>query len=122
MINYPGTAERPSVHFDENKGLFEIKGKSTLKNPGMFYNPLIEWITIYCANPKPETKVVIQLDLFDTASSRFIEIILRKFQPVHRANPNLVINWYYKDKDTLQAGEAYESLINIPFRFVEIED
>jgi hypothetical protein len=122
MINYAGTAERPSVHFDETQGLFEIKGKSTLKNPGLFYNPLIEWITIYCAHPNIQTRVSIHLEMFDTASSRFIEIILRKFQSLHQTNQNLIINWYYKDTDSLQAGEAYESIINIPFRFIEIED
>ena len=122
MINLAGTAESPAIHFDEVQGLIEVRGKSILKNPGTFYNPLIDWITIYCSHPNLQTRITIQLDAFNTSSSRFIEIILRKFQPLHRSNQNLIINWYYKDADSMQAGEAYESIINIPFRFIEIED
>ncbi len=36
----------------------------------------------------------------------------------------IVINWYYEedDEDMLEAGEDYQSIINVPFKMIEMQD
>ena len=35
----------------------------------------------------------------------------------------IVINWHYEedDEDMLEAGEDYQSIINVPFKMIEVQ-
>jgi hypothetical protein len=117
-----GTAKTPTVKFDGNNGLIEIKGRSIPENSIEFYKPLIDWLDKYSQNPKPTTKVNIQLEYFNTSSSKCILDVFKKLESIHKSNYEVVINWYYEedDEDMLEAGEDYESIIRIPFKMIEI--
>ncbi|HEY4785534.1 MAG TPA: DUF1987 domain-containing protein [Bacteroidales bacterium] len=117
-----GTAKTPNVRFDGSQGLVEIKGRSIPENSIEFYKPLVDWLDRYAQNPKQTTKVNIQLEYFNTSSSKCILDVFKKLEVIHKANKEVVINWYYEedDEDMLEAGEDYESIIRIPFKMIEI--
>ena len=70
------------------------------------------------------TKVNIQLEYFNTSSSKCILDVFKKLEAIHKAKNEVIINWYYEedDEDMLEAGEDYESIIRVPFKMVEIVD
>ena len=117
-----GTAKTPNIRFDGNQGLIEIKGRSIPENSIEFYKPLVDWLDKYSQGPKQTTKVNIQLEYFNTSSSKCILDVFKKLETIHKANHEVVINWYYEedDEDMLEAGEDYESIIRIPFKMIEI--
>jgi hypothetical protein len=117
-----GTAKTPNVRFDGNQGLIEIKGRSIPENSIEFYKPLVDWLDRYSQTPKQSTKVNIQLEYFNTSSSKCILDVFKKLETIHKSNHEVVINWYYEedDEDMLEAGEDYESIIRIPFKMIEI--
>jgi hypothetical protein len=117
-----GTAKTPSIRFDGDHGLIEIKGRSIPENSIEFYKPLIDWLDKYSQSPKQVTKVNIQLEYFNTSSSKCILDVFKKLETIHKSNYEVVINWYYEedDEDMLEAGEDYESIIRIPFKMIEI--
>jgi len=117
-----GTAKTPTVRFDANQGLVEIKGRSIPENSVDFYRPLVDWLDKYSQSPKEQTKVNIQLEYFNTSSSKCILDVFKKLEAIHKSNHEVVINWYYEedDEDMLEAGEDYESIIRIPFKMIEI--
>jgi Domain of unknown function (DUF1987). len=117
-----GTAKTPNIRFDGNQGLIEIKGRSIPENSIEFYKPLVDWLDKYAQNPKTTTKVNVQLEYFNTSSSKCILDVFKKLETIHKANHEVVINWYYEedDEDMLEAGEDYESIIRIPFKMIEI--
>jgi hypothetical protein len=117
-----GTAKTPTVRFDGIQGLIEIKGRSIPENSIDFYRPLVDWLERYSQSPKQQTKVNIQLEYFNTSSSKCILDVFKKLEFIHKSNNEVVINWYYEedDEDMLEAGEDYESIIRIPFKMVEI--
>ena len=117
-----GTAKTPIIRFDGDLGLIEIKGRSIPENSIEFYKPLVDWLDRYSQNPKQTTKVNIQLEYFNTSSSKCILDVFKKLEVIHKANREVVINWYYEedDEDMLEAGEDYESIIRIPFKMIEI--
>jgi hypothetical protein len=117
-----GTAKTPSIKFDPNSGLIEIKGRSIPENSIEFYKPMVDWLEKYSKSPKPQTKVNIQLEYFNTSSSKCILDVFKKLEEIHKSNNQVVINWYYEedDEDMLEAGEDYESIIRIPFKMIEI--
>jgi SiaC family regulatory phosphoprotein len=117
-----GTAKTPNIRFDGEQGLIEIKGRSIPENSIEFYKPLVDWLEMYSQNPKQTTKVNIQLEYFNTSSSKCILDVFKKLESIHKSNREVVINWYYEedDEDMLEAGEDYESIIRIPFKMIEI--
>lgn len=117
-----GTPKTPTVKFDAETGVIEIKGRSIPENSVEFYKPLVDWLEEYKANPAPKTQVNIQLEYFNTSSSKCILDVFKKLEAIHKAKNDVEINWYYEedDEDMLEAGEDYESIIRIPFKMIEI--
>ena len=123
-IYIEGTPKTPLVKFDEDKGVIEIKGRSIPENSIEFYKPLVDWLDLYAKTPLTKTQVNVQLEYFNTSSSKCILDVFKKLEGIHKSNHEVVINWYYEedDEDMLEAGEDYESIIRVPFKMIEIVD
>ncbi len=122
-----GTNKTPTVLFDADKGLIEVKGRSIPENSIEFYKPLVDWLDKYATedNAKDLTKVNIQLEYFNTSSSKCILDVFKKLEAINKLdNKEVIINWYYEedDEDMLEAGEDYQSILKIPFKMIEIEE
>lgn len=123
-INIEGTPKTPSVKFDAEQGVIEIKGRSIPENSIEFYKPLVDWLEKYAINPLDKTYVNVQLEYFNTSSSKCILDVFKKLEVIHKTNKEVIVNWYYEedDEDMLEAGEDYESIIRVPFKMIEIVD
>jgi hypothetical protein len=123
-ISIEGTPKTPTVNFDAATGIVEIKGRSIPENSIEFYRPLVEWLEEYSKEPQKLTTVNIQLEYFNTSSSKCILDVFKKLESIKKARNEVVINWYYEedDEDMLEAGEDYESIIRIPFKMIEVVD
>ena len=117
-----GTAKTPTVKFDAGEGVIEIKGRSIPENSIEFYKPLVEWLEEYSATPLDLTQVNVQLEYFNTSSSKCILDVFKKLETIHKGKNEVIINWHYEedDEDMLEAGEDYESIIRVPFKMIEI--
>jgi hypothetical protein len=119
-----GTPKTPSIKFDGDTGVIEIKGRSIPENSIEFYKPLVDWLEEYAKNPGKQTKVNMHLEYFNTSSSKCILDVFKKLEAIHKNKNEVIINWYYEedDEDMLEAGEDYESIIRVPFKMIEIVD
>ena len=119
-----GTPKTPTVNFDAATGKIEIKGRSIPENSIEFYKPLVDWLEAYGAAAQANTVVNIQLEYFNTSSSKCILDIFKKLENIAKAGSEVIINWYYEedDEDMLEAGEDYQSIIKVPFKMIEIEE
>ncbi|MDG5800107.1 DUF1987 domain-containing protein [Marinilabiliaceae bacterium ANBcel2] len=119
-----GSPKTPYVMLDGEKGLIEIKGRSIPENSVEFYKPLIDWLDTYGEDPKDTTTVNVQLEYFNTSSSKCILDIFKKLELIYKKGTKVQINWYYEedDEDMFEAGEDYQSIINIPFSMFEMEE
>ena len=117
-----GTPKTPTVMFDPNHGLMEIKGRSHPENSIEFYKPLIAWLEEYAKDPWDKTIVRIQLEHFNTSSSKCILDVSKKLEDIYKSKHEVEINWYYEedDEDIFEAGEDYKSLIRTPFNMIQI--
>ena len=120
-IRIEGSPKTPTVNFIAETGTLEIKGRSIPENSIEFYKPLIEWIERYSKSPKDNTIVNVQLEYFNTSSSKCILDVFKRLEAI---NKEVQINWYYEedDEDKLEAGEDYDAIISIPFKMIEIEE
>lgn len=122
-INIEGTPKTPTVRFNADTGVLEIKGRSIPENAVEFYKPLVDWIGSYGDVAKDSTPVNIQLEYFNTSSSKCILDVFKKLESIN-GKTSIVINWHYEedDEDMLEAGEDYQAIINIPFKMIEMEE
>ena len=123
-LSIEGTPKTPTISFDFEKGQLEIKGRSIPENSIEFYKPLVDGLEKYAASPKPTTNANIQLEYFNTSSSKCILDVFKKLESIHKGGSQIVINWYYEqdDEDMLEAGEDYQAIINVPFKMIEVEE
>ncbi len=117
------TPKTPSVNFNAENGVLEIKGRSIPENSIEFYKPLVEWIEQYGISPQPKTIVNVQLEYFNTSSSKCILDVFKRLEAIANKGHEVIINWHYEedDEDMLEAGEDYQSIIKVPFKMIEVE-
>ncbi len=119
-ISIPGTFKTPTINSDSEKGVIEIKGRSNPENSAQFYKPLLEWVEEYSSMPSSKTIVNIQLEHFNTSSSKCILDIFKKLEPIKKANMDITVNWFYEedDEEMMEAGETYGTMTLIPFKLI----
>ena len=119
-----GTSKTPTVSFDENNGMLELKGRSIPENSIEFYKPFIDWIDRYARDPRPKTTLSVQLEYFNTSSSKCILDLFKKLELIRTTGNEVLVLWHYEqdDEDMLEAGEDYQAIINIPFKMIQIEE
>ncbi len=124
LVNIEGTPKTPTISLNSETGTIEIKGRSIPENSIEFYKPIVDWLDEYAKAPKEKTVVSIQLEYFNTSSSKCILDVFKKLENLKKGKSDVVINWYYEedDEDMLEAGEDYESIIKVPFKMIEIVD
>ena len=116
------TKKTPEVSFNVD-GRIKISGRSIPEDATKFYDDLYEWIFYYCQNPPESTTVDIELEYFNSGSSKAILHILRALVDIAKKGHKMTINWYYEegDDDIMERGEYYESILETKFNFIETE-
>ncbi len=114
------TKKTPEVSFNTD-GRLKISGRSIPEDATVFYDQLFEWIYYYCQEPSDHTTLDIELEYFNSGSSKAILHILRALVDVSKKGRRLTINWYYEegDEDIMERGEYYESILEFKFNFFE---
>lgn len=115
------TAKTPFINFNPVDGIFELKGKSIPENAVVYYKPMMAWLDEYIQNPAANTALTIQLDYFNTSSSKCIVDIFKKLELIQKNGKGQAsITWMHNenDDDMLEAGEDYKSIIKIPFNII----
>lgn len=110
----------PSISFDADSGVLELKGRSIPENSLEFYQPVYEWLDKYVESPQDKTIVNIQFDYFNTSSSKCILDILKRIDKIDELGKDVLIKWYYdeNDEDMMEAGEDYSDLLDAPFEII----
>jgi hypothetical protein len=113
------TADTPQVTF-ESTGELTMQGRSLPENPNIFYDPLLKWAE-EC--DIPNIRFNLRLEYFNTASSKLIFNLLKKFIENPLVN-EIVVKWHYEtgDMDSLEMGQQYEMLLKVPFEYIEVAE
>jgi len=119
-----GTPKTPTIEFKPETGYLLLKGRSIPENSIEFYKPLVDILEAYTGKSKETTKVDIQLEYFNTSSSKCILDVFKKLEAINAGNSEVSINWFYEedDEDMLEAGEDYQAIISVPFKMIEVEE
>ena len=116
------TKKTPDVAFNVD-GRMRISGRSIPEDASRFYDELFDWVNVYCQSPPESTTIDIELEYFNSGSSKALLHILRALTEIVKKGNKLTINWYYEegDDDIMERGEYYESILEIKFNFIQTD-
>lgn len=123
-IQIEGTTKTPTVEFDQAGGTLTIKGRSIPENSIDFYKPLVDWLDSYAVHPQDKTVLNVQLEYFNTSSSKCILDVFKKLESIKNTGKDVQVKWHYEedDEDMLEAGEDYDAIIDIDFEMVMVPE
>ncbi len=113
------TRSTPSVHFDKELGIFEIKGNSYPQDTIEFYMPVEYAFQEYCDDPNPHTNLVFQLDYFHSTSIKSFYKLIAMLNKLFESGREVSITWRHKkdDEDLIKVGKELAELLAFPFHF-----
>lgn len=116
--------QTPLIHFSNESGVMEIKGRSIPDQPDDFWIPVLNWFESYLLNPKASTVVKIDLEYFNISSSKRILFLLYKLNELADAGKTVHVEWSYResDEDMYEVGQDYAYMVKVPFIFREYVD
>lgn len=119
-----GSAKTPTIDFNFETGVLELKGRSIPENSIEFFKPLNDWIDGYGASPKEKTTIEVRLEYFNTSSSKCILDLFKKLEGVNGNSTTVDVKWYFEtdDEDMQEAGEDYEAIVGLPFKIIEVAE
>ncbi len=120
-VRIPATKNTPEVILDPS-GMIRISGRSIHENAADFWEPMLNWVDGYIETPSDITHIDISLEYFNSASAKYIVLLLQKVTYVTLKHSRFIINWFYEqgDDDILERGEYFASVLDVEFNFVEI--
>jgi len=115
------SGDTPKITLDKEANVFEICGKSFPENAVEFYSPVIKWINEYAQSPNPETIFTINLDYFNSSSSKKIFEILMKLEQITTTGGNILVKWYYDENDDVMftRSKDIQDVLEIPIEFIK---
>lgn len=119
-LTLEATNKTPGINADPSKAQIDIRGRSHPENTADFYKPLMDWSDTFVAQPTGKITINIDLEYFNTSSSKVLLNILKKFEAIENHEDNVQVNWYYEDgdEDDLETGEYLSELTHLNFRFI----
>lgn len=119
-LDIKSTKRSPRVSFEPGR-LF-VMGRSIIENPSVFYDPAMQWISAMADTWQPNTKMVFGFEYVNTGSTKWLYILMKKLAEISEFSKSGSITWYYEygDYDMCELGFMLKSLIDCPFRIVEM--
>ncbi len=117
----------PSVVFDPNAHILEIKGESYPENTSKFYEPVLDWLESYIGELGKNDPVTVNFGLiyFNSSSSKVIMDFFDMLEEAVENGTKVVVNWYYDEtNETIQEyGEEFkEDIESLTFNLIEIKN
>lgn len=115
-----GTPKTPQIVVDNESGNIKIDGRSNPENSREFFAPFMDWLNAYLDSPAEQTTLTINLEHFNTSSSKYVLDILKKVKTLAEKDMAFKIIWMYEDDDIemLDTAEAYEAMVGLTFEKV----
>ena len=95
-----GDFDVPTVVFNAETGVCELKGESYLEKTAEFYDRLLNWLDEYMTAINQPLVFNFRLTYFNTSSSKRILYILLKLKEYEDNGGTVTVNWYYDEDDT----------------------
>lgn len=118
------TASTPKVSYSLEDTTLRVEGRSFPENARDFYGPIIQWIESNTNEFADKLTVSINLEYYNTASSKFLMEIFHLLESIQNSGTcTVTILWHYMedDDDMRDAGLEYKQFIHVPFEIISFQ-
>jgi hypothetical protein len=99
-IEIKGTEKSPKFILEPIRGSIKILGRSTMLFPQEYYPSIISALEEYAKNPPETTHLFIDLEYYNTLSSKYILELLKIVSRInHNPKKSVKIVWALEDDD-----------------------
>jgi hypothetical protein len=114
-----GTNGTPSVFFDVNKGILELKGKSLPEDATRFYTTINNSLNEFIENKSSNTLLEIKCEFvyINTSSSKALYNILKKATATFKKNVSIVWAYEEDDEDMQEQGLDFSDALGVDFKY-----
>lgn len=119
-----GTEYTPALDLNPANLTMQFIGVSRPENVGLFYQQVIDWVEeipdqIEVKGPS-KLKMIFKLDYCNSATQKYILIILEKLVEMKGIGLETIVDWYYDEGDDkmLEDGEDISDAIGLKFNFL----
>ncbi len=118
-----GTAKTPSILLDPKAGTLEMKGRCIPENTIEFFRNLLDAVEAFGKTNPKKFEITLQLEYFNTSSSKCLLDLFKNTEVLMNNGAQTHINWIYDqdDEEWLEVGKDYESMTEVPFKYIEVE-
>jgi hypothetical protein len=124
-LNIEGTKSSPTIRFNGERQLLEIRGESYPENAAEFYTPVLSWIEAYLTSSASQP-VTVNLEIIyaNSSSTKVLMDIFAMLDEAAGQDKQITVNWFYdpENENARDAGEEFqEDLKSVIFNLVEME-
>jgi SiaC family regulatory phosphoprotein len=115
-----GSEDTPRVMFDPVANSYHISGRSLPEDVLTFFDPVMKWVDAFGGSTLPSLKLTVDLEYFNTASSKILLDIFMKLEDAITQGKEVAVIWIYTsvDVDMQEAGAEYAEIVSVPFEMV----
>ncbi|MGL5890572.1 MAG: DUF1987 domain-containing protein [Bacteroidia bacterium] len=124
-IHTPETRSTPEVHFDLEKEIYLIRGRSIPADASSFFYPLEKWVEALNNAPLPKSiNIKIRLEHLNTGTIRALLNIFARLLRIRVKGTDVSFEWYYEesDEDLVDKGEEMSLILDVPFKYISFAD
>jgi hypothetical protein len=115
------TEDTPKVAFDNEKGSFEISGRSMPEDTAKFYLPLLEWLTEYGRAPKEVSHFIFHFEFMSTSTTKQMMKLFFAIEQISKAQKVDVLWLYDKgDINMRRSGELLQKLVTFKLNYKDV--
>lgn len=120
----PATEKTPFIKFNEKESTLEVIGRSIPEDAYVFYGPLFTKLSSLSVSVPKSMKLIMQLEYFNTHSSRLILEILKKVQTLREQGTMVKVFWVCDehDEEMIEYGEDLRGLVDLPIEITELTE
>lgn len=112
------TASTPSIRFNAETGVLEIKGESYPENVAKIYSPVLDWLKDYLASETKTFEIQFDIPFFNSSTSKVLLMILDMLEEGVGNGKAISAKWLCEQENELaiECGlEFKEDLEKLPF-------
>ena len=124
-IHIPETRSTPEVHFDLDKEIYLLRGRSIPADASSFFYPLEKWVEALSNAALPKSiNIKIRLEHLNTGTIRALLNIFSRLLRLRGKGAEITFEWFYEenDEDLIDKGEEISLILDIPFKYTSFSD
>ena len=113
------TFKTPEISGDSELGKLRLAGRSLPEDAKAFYQPFKEWLQDLYVTPAEIIEVVIELEYYNTASSKLIVNMLLSLEKI-QSKKKVSVVWIH-DEDDIEMEETGQDFKNLIGDMIKIK-